>query len=93
MTVKQTIEAQLTAALTPVALTVIDDSARHAGHAGARPGGETHFKVEIISEKFAGSSKIARHRMVHDALAELLRTQIHALEIRAKTPKKHENLA
>jgi BolA protein len=80
------IEAKLRAAFAPLRLAVIDDSARHAGHAGARPGGETHFTVEIVSESFAGQSRVARHRMVYGLLADEIAGGVHALAVKAVTP-------
>lgn len=84
--VAQQIETALTGALAPDHLAVIDDSHLHAGHAGARPGGESHFTVEITAAAFAGQSRVARHRLVNTALAELLAGPVHALVIRAKAP-------
>lgn len=83
---RRVIEDKLKAALAPLELTIIDDSAAHAGHAGSRPGGQSHFTVEIVSEAFAGQSRIARHRLVNQALADELTGPIHALVIRAKAP-------
>ena len=75
----------LTARLAPVELVVRDDSAAHAGHAGAREGG--HFSVVVVSEQFAGRSRMQRHQLVYAAVADLLRTDIHALSIQARTPQ------
>lgn len=86
MRVAQAIEHKLTAALQPQHLEVIDDSARHAGHSGARPGGESHFKVVVISEAFAGVGRVQRQRMVYDALAQELAEGLHALELKTLTP-------
>lgn len=72
------------AALGPQHLEIGDDSALHAGHAGAREGG--HYRVTIVSERFAGLPTLARHRLVYDTLGELMRTEIHALSITAATP-------
>ncbi len=83
---RRRMEDKLKAALRPLALTITDDSASHAGHAGARPGGESHFTVDIVSAAFAGQSRIARHRLVNQALAEELAGPVHALVIRAKAP-------
>lgn len=77
--------ALLAEALHPERLEVIDDSHRHAGHAGAR-GGQGHFTIEIVSSAFAGLSPIARHRAVYAALGDMMTTDIHALAIRARTP-------
>lgn len=79
------IEAALRAVLQPQLLRVIDDSHKHAGHAGARDG-RGHFTVEIVSAAFAGRSAIARHRQVYAALGELMQTDIHALAIKARAP-------
>ena len=79
------IRALLQAALCPDLLEIIDDSHRHAGHAGAR-GGQGHFTVEIVSAAFAGMAPIARHRAVYAALGDMMTTDIHALAIRARTP-------
>ena len=75
----------LTARLAPVELRVRDDSAAHAGHAGAREGG--HFSVVVVSEQFAGRSRMQRHQLVYAAVADLMRTDIHALSIDARTPQ------
>jgi BolA protein len=87
MTVADTIRDKLTRAFRPAALSVVDESHLHAGHAGAREGGESHFRVEIVSEAFAGLSRIQRHRRVHEALAEELRSGVHALAVTARTPE------
>ncbi len=84
--VAEKIEQALTEALAPSALVITDDSEMHAGHAGAPDGGESHFTVEITSEAFAGKTRVARHRLINSALAELLATRIHALAIKAKAP-------
>lgn len=85
MTRAERIEAALAGAFAPRSLEVVDDSARHAGHAGARDG-RGHFNVDIVSEAFAGLAPIARHRAVYAALGEMMTTDIHALSIRARTP-------
>lgn len=87
MRVADRIQQKLHEALAPLELDVIDESARHAGHAGARPEGETHFRVRIVSPAFAGLSRVARQRRVHEILADELRTDVHALSIDAKTPE------
>ena len=79
------IRQALAAGLAPVELQIRDDSAAHAGHAGAREGG--HFAVVVVSEKFAGRTRMQRHQLVYEAVAELLRTDIHALSIQARTPQ------
>lgn len=78
------IEAGLTAALRPVALEVQDDSHLHAGHAGARDG--RHFTVRITADRFAGLTRVARHRLIYDALQLLIPRGIHALAIEARAP-------
>ncbi len=84
--VGQTITKKLTEAFKPADLQVIDESAKHAGHAGARPEGETHFKVDIVSVAFAGKSRIECHRMINKVLADELASRVHALAISAKAP-------
>jgi BolA protein len=71
----------------PQALDVADESHLHAGHAGAHPEGESHFRVKIVSDAFTGKSRVQAHRMVNDALAEELRSRVHALAIQASAPK------
>lgn len=71
--------------LNPVDLEIEDESARHAGHEGARGGGG-HFRMRIVTAAFAGKSTLERHRMVYDALGPLMRREIHALSVRAQTP-------
>ncbi len=71
----------------PVRLAVQDDSARHAGHAGARPLGETHYNIGLISEKFAGLSRLARHRLVNAALQAEFDSGLHALQLDLKAPE------
>lgn len=73
------------AALAPSSISIEDESARHAGHAGARGGGG-HFQLVIVSEAFAGLPVVMRHRKIYDALGDMMRTEIHALSIRALTP-------
>ena len=75
---------ELLQALQPQSIEIIDDSALHAGHAGAREGG--HYRLNIISAQFAGKKTMERHRMVYAALASLMQNGIHALSINAKTP-------
>ena len=72
--------------LAPLRVALIDDSARHAGHAGAAPGGNTHWSLEIVSAAFVGKPTVARHRMVYEALGELMQNPIHALAILARAP-------
>jgi BolA protein len=75
------------AALDPVALDLVDESSKHEGHAGWRPGGGTHWKLSIVSPRFAGQPTVARHRMVYEALGELMQHPIHALAITARAPE------
>ncbi|ACG77151.1 stress-induced morphogen [Phenylobacterium zucineum HLK1] len=82
----EAIRNKLTAAFEPTRLEVEDDSARHHGHAGARPGGESHFNVVIEAAAFAGANKVARQRMVYRALAEELAGPVHALSVKALAP-------
>lgn len=86
MSVKELITSKLTEAFEPAFLEVIDDSHKHKGHAGARPGGESHFTVRITARAFAGKSPIQRHRMVHEVLDAELKELVHALSIHARSP-------
>jgi len=86
MTMAERIEAKLRAGLAPARIAVVDESHRHAGHAGARPGGETHFQVTVVAAAFAGRSRPDRHRLVYTVLAEELAEQVHALALRTLTP-------
>jgi BolA protein len=90
MQVASRIRSRLNAALSPTRLELMDESARHAGHAGARPEGETHFRLTIVAETFAGKRLVDRQRMVYTALGDLIRTDIHALSITALTPAEAE---
>ncbi len=74
------------AGLKPLRLELIDDSAKHAGHAGAKGGGG-HYRLLIVSAEFSGKSPLARHRLVYETLGELMRSKIHALSIRSLTPE------
>ena len=80
------ITERLTAALQPTRLVVVNESAQHRGHLGDDGSGESHFRVEVESARFAGLSRVARQRLVNHALADLLRDHIHALAIRARAP-------
>ena len=80
------IAARLTDALAPSHLEVINDSHHHAGHMGDDGTGETHFRVEVETPQFEGLNRVARQRLVNQALAELLSTKIHALAIKARAP-------
>ena len=84
--VAQAIREKLNSAFRPDRLDIIDDSARHAGHSGATPGGESHFNVVIVSEAFQGQGRVARQRSVYSALAEELAGPVHALSLKALAP-------
>lgn len=85
--VGQKMESKLREAFEPTELRVRDDSHQHAGHSGARPDGESHFHVHIVSSRFEGLSLVKRHRLVNEALAEELKERVHALAISAKAPE------
>ena len=87
MSVVDAMRASL-AALGPISVEIPDDSAKHAGHAGARSGGG-HFRLSIVSPRFAGCKTMERHRLVYDALGPLMKREIHALGISAKAPDEH----
>lgn len=86
MSVADTMRRKLTERFNPVRLDIIDDSQRHAGHAGAQPGGETHFDVTIVSDAFAGLGRVARQRLVYETLAAELAGGVHALGLRTLAP-------
>jgi BolA family transcriptional regulator, general stress-responsive regulator len=86
MTTRQTITNKLREAFFPESLDVQDESHLHEGHAGHRPGGETHFRVYIVSNAFNGKSRIERHRMINAALSSELSGTVHALAIHAQAP-------
>ena len=90
MSVAEDIRRKLTEAFRPLEIEVDDESARHAGHAGARPGGETHFRVRIVAPAFTDMSRIARQRKIYEALSEEMRSQVHALTIEARAPGEGE---
>jgi BolA family transcriptional regulator, general stress-responsive regulator len=86
MPMKDKIAEKLTKAFSPESLEVVDESQLHAGHAGSRPGGETHFRLYIVSEAFRGKSRIERHRLINATLSGELATSVHALAIHAAAP-------
>jgi BolA protein len=86
MSVAATIERKLTAALRPIRVEVFDESELHKGHAGHRPGGESHFRVEIVAAAFEGQSRVARQRRVYEILADELKAGVHALALKTLTP-------
>ena len=91
MAVSDIITEKLRAAFAPQSLRVVDESHQHEGHAGHRPGGETHFRVYIVSDAFKEKSRIERHRMVNAALANELSGRVHALAIHASAPGEGAN--
>jgi BolA family transcriptional regulator, general stress-responsive regulator len=86
MNLAETIKQRLQA-LEPVSLQLTDESEQHHGHSGWREGGGTHWRVAIVSPRFSGQSAVARHRMVYQAIGELMHNPIHALAITAQTPE------
>ena len=87
MRVADTIRHKLTARFAPLRLEIVDESARHAGHAGARPEGETHFAVTVVSPVFSGLGRVARQRLVYETLAAELASRVHALSLTVRTPE------
>ena len=83
---RERIVARLTAALDPILLDVVDESDRHAGHAGARDGGGTHYRVRVVSARFERQSRVDRHRLVYGLLTAEFADGLHALALVAKTP-------
>ena len=86
MSVADAIRRKLTERFAPARLVIVDESHRHAGHAGARPEGETHFAVTIAATAFAGLGRVARQRLVYDALKQELAASVHALSLTTLTP-------
>lgn len=86
MSVAETIRQKLTDRLAPLRLDIVDESHRHAGHAGARPEGETHFAVTIVSAAFVGLGRVARQRLIYQILAAELATCVHALSLMTLAP-------
>jgi BolA family transcriptional regulator, general stress-responsive regulator len=87
MRTEDVITRKLTDAFAPQSVEVIDESHQHAGHAGHRPGGQTHFRVYIVAEAFQGKSRLERHRMINAVLAPELAGGVHALAIHAASPR------
>jgi BolA protein len=81
------IRQKLTAALNPLVLEILDESHKHAGHAGAHPGGSSHFRIHAVSPVFTLLSRIERHRLIHNLLKEELETSIHALALNLRSPE------
>jgi BolA protein len=86
MALEDWISATLRERLHPITLSVVDESHQHVGHGGWREGGETHFRLDIVSAAFEGKSRVERHRMVNDLLAEAFERGLHALAIKARAP-------
>ena len=86
MSMKERIEGRLAEGLAPTTIEVLDESDRHKGHAGAREGGETHFRVYIVADRFAGKGKLERHRMVYALLKEEFASGVHALALQTLAP-------
>ena len=86
MIMQERIVARLTAALDPILLDVVDESDRHAGHAGAREGGGTHYRVRVVSARFERQSRVKRHRLIYDLLTSEFADGLHALSLVAKAP-------
>ena len=86
MSLKDWITETLRERLDPTRLVVEDESQQHFGHAGWREGGETHFRIDVVSRAFEGKSRVERHRMINAALAAELEGSVHALAIRAQAP-------
>lgn len=84
------IRQKLTEALHPARLELIDESVRHKGHGGSHPEGESHFRLLIVADAFREQSRLARHRLIHQILAEELKTRVHALAILALSPEEQE---
>lgn len=93
MRMAEKIDVKIRAALAPERLEVKDESHLHAGHAGARPEGESHFRLLIVSSRFEGLSRVARQRAVNDILREELSTRIHALAMKTLTPEEYNREA
>jgi BolA protein len=87
MTIADTMRTKLQSAFDPATLEIVDESHLHAGHMGARPEGETHFRVTIVSAAFSGLGRVQRHRLVHEVLAEELRDRVHALALLLRAPE------
>lgn len=86
MQTSKLIREKLEEALSPLQIRILDESAHHAGHAGAREGGESHFRVEIVAKQFEGLNRVARHRLIYAALGNAFSEGLHALQIIAKAP-------
>ncbi|MFN3827282.1 MAG: BolA family protein [Micavibrio sp.] len=87
MSLAEQINSVLTQALKPLEIQVVDESSLHEGHAGARPGGETHFRVRVVADAFRGKNRIERHRMVNELLSEQFAGRLHALSLSLSAPE------
>lgn len=90
MTVAETIRARLEAEISPIELDIVDESHLHSGHAGARPEGETHFRVTAVSDKFTGTTRVERQRLVYGVLSDLIEGPIHALSLKLSAPNESD---
>lgn len=86
MRIRAAMQQKLTDALAPSQLVIEDNSHRHAGHGGHHPDGESHFHITVVSQAFAGKSRVERHRMVNAIVAQELAERVHALQLTTKTP-------
>ncbi len=86
MNVKESMKAKLEAGLDPIRLEIEDESHRHAGHGGAREGGQTHYRIQVAAARFAGKGRIERHRMVYALLADEIAQGVHALALQTQAP-------
>jgi BolA protein len=86
MSMQERIRARLDASLAPTRIDVIDESAQHAGHSGARVGGETHYRIDVVSPAFVGKTRVQRHRLVYEALAAEIADGVHALALVTRAP-------
>lgn len=91
MTMEDQIKSKLTAAFKPQSLTLINDSHRHAGHAGHDGSGQSHFRLQITADAFSGMGRVQRQRMVYDVLAQEFKAGLHALSITALSPEEQKN--
>jgi len=91
MSMADTISRKLAERFAPSRLDIVDESHRHAGHSGARPGGETHFSVTVVSPVFSGMGRVARQRLVYETLADELAGGVHALSLTTLAPNEERN--
>ncbi len=86
MTIGESIREKITEALSPTVLDIVDESHLHAGHAGSRPGGDSHFRVRIVAAAFTGQSRVERQRLINGLLADEFASGLHALSLTTQTP-------